>query len=614
MTKYQTFNATFLDLGLNNQIEWLLLNRGVGGYYASGFAQAYPLQFQKPIMFLFLPIYALDPGPLILILTGTLVLGAAAIPLFGFASRLLRSEREAAAIAICYLVFFPVVSANLFDFHWMDFFPLFFFLMAWGWAAGYRKLMYAGVLLTSCINPLALIIALSFLISINFPAPGTEIELSSLFQEAFHKFSREPGQVVAVAALLLVLIVYWHSGLLYTAGSGPSAASGGLVQAIFFNINDKLATFILLLSPFAFLSLYSKRGLLVVLPYVAFALYSTDSASYSSQLWYTLLGAAPMVFAAVDALGSIPGGKPTLLRARSTGPEEEYRLPRIVSPRRRALRTVLMMSAVFALIFFPLSPINGFVSGGFLGGNHELATISTPTPATEFLNRIVRLVPPSASVLTQNNIPQLSGRLGIQIAPTFLTGVPYNVILMDTALTYFSEPLSLIPYINSALANGSFGIVAEGQGALMVEQGFHGKPLLFQPSNLTYAGSSLIPYAGIGTIQGNVISGSGPGYALWYGPYATLPPGQYSCSFLLQTNETSSGNAPLLTLEVSANDGSSVISSQTVSALNFSTAFSPSLITLNFSLTNVTEGVEFRGMNPTGVALISLVQVNLRQN
>ena len=604
--KFLTYNATFADLGVENEVEWLLLHGGIHGYLSSGFTAIYPIQYQKPVLFLFLPLYAMAPGPETLIIIGTISLGVAALPLYAMARRMLRSEWQAATIAICYLLYFPVASSNLFDFHWEDLFPLFFFFMAWTWSAGSpRWMMYAGAILTATINPLTLIIAVTFLLATALPPPGTEFGWGWVHR-GLSTFFSDVWRSVVVLALLVLLEAYSVAGVLFTAGAFPKNVSGGLSGVLLFDINDKLMVILLLLAPFAFVSLYSFRGLIVALPYLGFVLDSVDSANFVPfGLYYTLLGAAPFIFAAVDSLATIPDPP-----SRPAPSPPQYRR---TSPRLATLRTILLVSAVFALIFFPLSPVNSYVAGGYFSGNHNTANLIAFSPATEFLDRAIALVPGSASVLTQNNIPQLSGRTHIQVAPNFLTGAPYNVILMDSELTYFSDPSALIPYINNGLADRTFGIAAEGQGAVLAIQGYAGAPEIYVPTDLNFTGSEMTPFSGIGQVNGSTIQGSGPGYSIWYGPYVTLPPGQYRCTFKLSSNETSSGSEGLVRLEVSENSGSTVLNSTVVTAQNFS---GPGVITsfeLTFDLGNVTSGVEFRGMFPTGIATITLTSVLVRQ-
>lgn len=611
--KYQTFNATFADLGLESQVQWLLLHGGISGYYASGFAQIYPIQFQKPIIFLFLPIFALYPHPVTLILAGTLALGFAAIPLYYFAERFLREGWQAAAIALSYLLFFPVASANLFDFHWEDFVPLFFFTMAWAWSAGRRRTMVVAAALTATVNPLALVLSISFLISSCFPPPRA-VAARRWVREGIATFLRDRLRLAACLSLAVVLAAYRATGVLYTAGVAVSAGSGGVAGVLFYSVNDKLMLIVLLLAPLAFLPLYSGRGLLLSVPYLAFVFDSTDSANYIPfGLFYTLLGAAPFLVATVDGAAAFGRESPSDAVAAPIDAGHATARARRPPARRDVIQLLVAMSLVFGFVFFPVSPGNTYVAGGYFAGNHSLAVITTDTPATEFLTRVIALIPPSASVLTQNNIPQLAGRTHVEFQPPYFDVAEFDTILLDSSLTYFASPSALVPYANAALSNGSFGVVAEGQGALLLREGYRGPPLLFDPVSANYTSLQLTAFSGIGTKVGSSIVGSGPGYSLWYGPFITLPPGNYTANFVLESNETTTGTSPVLYLQATAASGSRVLASLPISAENFSTPDTPSHFTVGFSLANVTSSVELRGMFPSGQATLTLLGIELMQ-
>lgn len=81
LSKYYTFHDTFFDLGLNNEILWLLIHGGISNYYASHFSYVYPIQWSKPIIFLLAIIYYLYPHPELLLFIQTLFLGLLPFPL-----------------------------------------------------------------------------------------------------------------------------------------------------------------------------------------------------------------------------------------------------------------------------------------------------------------------------------------------------------------------------------------------------------------------------------------------------------------------------------------------------------------------------------------------------
>ena len=118
---------------------------------------------------------------------------------------------------------------------------------------------------------------------------------------------------------------------------------------------------------------------------------------------------------------------------------------------------------------------------------------------------MINLIPASASVLTQNNIPQLSSREYVETPVTYNPAISYQYILLDTSLTYFAETSTLVPYVEAGLTNHTFGIVAEGDGALLLERGYTGRILLFEPTEYDFTGSQLVPYSA--TVVGSTIVG-----------------------------------------------------------------------------------------------------------
>jgi uncharacterized membrane protein len=92
--------------------------------------------------YLFLPIYALWPKPETLLVLQSFLLGAAALPLYGFARRHV-SEWMAAAIAFAFLCYYPMHSANFSEFQNVPIATFFIFLLVW--AAETRRWLVCGL-------------------------------------------------------------------------------------------------------------------------------------------------------------------------------------------------------------------------------------------------------------------------------------------------------------------------------------------------------------------------------------------------------------------------------------------------------------------------------------
>jgi len=87
-------------------------------------------------MLLFLPIYALRPGPETLLILQSVMLGFAAVPLFLLARTRL-SIGLSVLVSLAYLLYAPLHGPNFYDFHWL---PLAIFFHFWlYWALATRK-------------------------------------------------------------------------------------------------------------------------------------------------------------------------------------------------------------------------------------------------------------------------------------------------------------------------------------------------------------------------------------------------------------------------------------------------------------------------------------------
>jgi uncharacterized membrane protein len=614
--KFDTFNATFGDLGLENHILWLLAHGGFPEYDQSGFSTVYAFNYQKPVVLLFLPFYAIDPQIPFLLTVQSFMLGMAAVPLYFFARARLARPWTAALVGVSYLFYFPVASANLFDFHYEAFMPMFFFLLLLAWAKQWRYGTYVAALLCASINPLPLVTIILFLLYL--PLDGWRPATRGLrtFRDYLRRLMADEIRVGVLVLLFGLLVVYKAIGSLPLAGVGVSGMPLSPTQLVLFDVNAKLYLFLLLFGALAFLPLFDRMSLVLLLPYVAFAFYSADSANWQPfGLAYTVLAVGPMYLGVTRALA---------VRLR----ERELRAPADTAatpapdggPRRRRWtldtsdpRVVLgAVVVVFALVYFPLSPVNDYVSGGYFAGNHNLAGITTETSASRFLDRVIALIPANAAVLTQNDIPQVSGREYYQVDAYYTTATPYNYILMDSSESYFTNQATILPFAEPAVANGSFGVVAEGQGALLLERGYNASPELFQPDNQSFNGQTLSALTA-SDIEGTRIVGSVSSYSLWFGPYTTLYPGNYTVEYYLQSSKAVDAPVQLLTIDVTANSGALTLATQNLYESNFTAPNSTTEFVLHFHLTQIMTNVEFRGMSPTGAATMTMEAVGLNQ-
>lgn len=131
LASHFNFCTSAFDLGIEDNLLW---NAAHGGpLFRSaplGGSMLHGGNHQTYFAFALVPIYWLAPRAETLLVIQSLALGAAAIPLYLFAARLL-TPIYALTIAIAYLLYAPLHGANLYDFHYQPFGILFTFLNAY---------------------------------------------------------------------------------------------------------------------------------------------------------------------------------------------------------------------------------------------------------------------------------------------------------------------------------------------------------------------------------------------------------------------------------------------------------------------------------------------------
>ena len=115
VTRHFTFQTHALDLGYYVQLTWNLA-RGRGAYVSLPEMNAWGDHF-SPIMYLFVPLFWVAPGPVPLLIAQSVILALGAVAVFAIARRRLGDERPAAAFALLYLANPSLHGINVRDFH-----------------------------------------------------------------------------------------------------------------------------------------------------------------------------------------------------------------------------------------------------------------------------------------------------------------------------------------------------------------------------------------------------------------------------------------------------------------------------------------------------------------
>ncbi|MGQ9460016.1 MAG: DUF2079 domain-containing protein [Candidatus Bathyarchaeaceae archaeon] len=494
--KHYAFRSYAWDFGNYHQALWTTLNEGRLFYftpelYVIPSGNFLGLHF-SPILFLVLPVYAIHQTPETLFVFQSFIIALGALPLYWFAWDSLSSRLAAVGFSIAYLLYPLLHGANWFDFHTQCFLPLFFFLALY-YLKSEKWIKYFTFII------LALSVAESVSVVVVFIGFYTlwvyrRIIFATLKQKALS------DRRILIPLITMTLAISWFlvARLIQSTFFSIDPKFSGFYRAVDYwsvlGIQDdpmmmplhvilnplkvfnalaydaylKLIFIVIIFSPLLFLSFRSSI-LLITLAWLGPALLSNRQDYYVLGIHYPLY-IIPFVF-----LAAVDGTKkyiPTLN----------------ITELGTLVRNLLVLGVIFSLFTSPLSPL--------------LTTMTVPIPYfseypvptitehTVTLQRIVALVPPNASVLTQNNIfPHFSSRLNAYVVP-----LPHAVDYAPEEMkVYVDQLLNKSEYVLVDLKTDmygasdqifnrvwrmDFGLYAAEDGIYLFKRGYAGEPVL----------------------------------------------------------------------------------------------------------------------------------------
>jgi uncharacterized membrane protein len=611
-----SFNASIDDLGWFNQVYWVTTHGGPLTWATSSqknFHATYP--WQEATLWVVVPAYALFPGPQTLLVAQSIVVPLAAIPVYLLARQYGTGPWTAFGFSALYLLNYQVESGVLNDFHVQAFFPLAFFAMVLAYERRARVVFVAFAILAMLVNPLTLLVVLAFLIGQLVRIAGSPFALRKIVA-TLSRWVRGPSVEVVVfalciAALLLETLVGEVSGyhLTETTTVGSSGPYSSTVATRLIYLGMTFLPFLgaVMLSWETLITAVPLFGYLAVGNAKVFQFFGTqDAFTFLTVALWGLLVFTRNYCLSRPALVGRPEPRP-----RVSSPTARLHPYRVAAP----LIACLLISSGLFLSFSPISPVND--QPGYLTRvNENPSQILDVTPADHFLQQTIALVPENASVLTQNNIVQLSGRGDFNWAyptkPGPIDPLNYSVIVADDSDEHSAQYWYsfLRPYVITAVDSGEYGVFSLGYGILGLERGFSGPPLLAGP--MAYNARSLPLFSGeyVGSVA---VHPAGSDFAFWYGPYVDLPPGNYSATFQLRVTNVTSPTDPILRLQVCnwTSTGLSSFAEDNLTFHSFGLRDDWVNISVPFHLWEETADIQFAGYFPTSVATIYFAGVTV---
>ena len=400
--------------------------------------------------YLFLPIYALWPHPETLLVLQSFLLGLSALPLYGFARRHV-SDTMAAAVALVFLCYYPMHSANFSEFQNVPIAT--FFLFSLVWAAETRRWVLCG-----------LATAAALLLREDVPI-GVAVIGGFLLLSGYRSF---PGFVIATSAMIYFVYLrfhvmddageWWYPNMYKDLWADGEKGYKSVIKTLITNplfvlsklvVEKKLIYLLHLLVPVAFLP--ARRWYLWVafIPGIFLTLLVTNYDPPTLFSFHYVMHWAPYLFLAVP------------LALESLGKSLDSGLPRM----RAAATTMVCVSLVLTYNYGAFAARPNSLKGGynFIDFGYE------PREAERYarLQALVELIPNEASVAATETVgPHVSSRVKMF---TMRHG-PQNA---DFVLAS-SKELKLSrtrPTLKAALESGQYGVVKRSAEFVLLKRG-----------------------------------------------------------------------------------------------------------------------------------------------
>lgn len=235
-------------------------------------------------------------------------------------------------------------------------------------------------------------------------------------------------------------------------------------------------------------------------------------------------------------------------------------------------------------------------------------------PLTLNQGKVMNLIPKNASVLTQRVYTPGINSPYVFTPDNFNSDFTYSYILANVNMGQFwpgSGYDSMYPIVREALSSGTYGVLAEAAGMILLEKGYRGPPFMFSPNNATFPGTSFSPQPPAFAANDSVYFKDNNASSLWSGPYTTLVPGTYKVTYLLETTNNSTENN--LTLVVTNDSGSYSLFSYYLKGSNFTSVNTLSGITFTMTVNNIESLVEFKAYDAHWSGILRFEGVILAQ-
>ena len=582
--RWQELDASTFDLGLYQQSLWST-SHGFPFYESADWEIAgFPTLLDVHtvfILYLLVPLYQLAPTAYLLFAVQSGAVAAGAVPLYLLGRDHIHDPRAGLLVGGMYLAWAPLLAANLYDFHPEAFLPVELFTLFWFWMRGryaFGSIVAVVSFLTLEVAPVLVAAMAIYFVTEKWTPFGRlhathkgpegpehpldwEISVPRRLQRALGS-PRVTASLVLLASSIVAyfllreaqtewLALWLHQPLAPSQTTGTLAGTSlssldlslSAASAVF---PQKVAYWLVLYALVGLIPWLAPRGFILAVPWWAYSLLALNPAVVTVGYQYSFIAAIPVFLGFVLGLGVFrrwylepsPPGKV------ETHPKLAWRGP----GSRRILQSALLGLILLNLAMSPLDPL---AQGS---GPQGYAVSYVPPPGFSEVLQLSRLVPDEARVLaTPRLFPLVANDLhaysllppGASPAGGFPFFLPFNITNPPSWVFVSQQELGTVPsWLGGLLYNRSVygvrGVVwSSALGTVMLfERSWTGPylslgpppgvPQVFWGSGLSLGPAGRLAASPAGPYPETIFSIDGETGNVWFGPYTSLAPGNYT--------------------------------------------------------------------------------------
>jgi uncharacterized membrane protein len=573
-----------------------------GSYFGVHFA---------PILFTIIPIFSLVPTAETLLVIQSTFLALGALPTYLIARRCLNSSLSALFLSAIYLISPLLQSVNWYDFHPQAFFP--FLILSATYFLKERKTIPFLLLLLLTLMTIEqasylvavyliyvvwemkkelreLIVARKITVQSALPFVALAIVISWIMFATYvmHILNPNPSRELKALDAYKILEINSTAEIPIKAITNPDL----LLKAIRFDLPSKVLYLALTFAPSGFLALLNPIAILPALLWLFMATVSNYAPYYGLGFQYTAFTLPFLTIATIEVLRDLT----KLIDGKI-----------IKGARIRISIGILIIGLITSVFASPLSFIHE--PGDFTFFNDY--GISVPSSLDNEVMETLKIIPNDAFVITTPTIfPHMSTNLNSYVIPPidtpssslftenleYLESIEYDYVLFTG---YWDTPQSNLLYNEFIKGTNKYGLFVKGAGLEIYKNGYNSTPkniaLKFSCGEL-FLGDSVIAMDA-SSESGNVVMYEASlleNRTAWFGPYIPLVPGDYTANFRVKIDHL--GDGKVLNIDVySGSLATRVIKLINIDSKDFIKPLAWQTFTLNFTITERTENVEFRG-------------------